>query len=242
MANRSAPRKGSSSIEFRDGMQHSLPFLLSVVPYGMIVGTLAVNGGASPLEAVLQSAIFFAGASQIVMWELHFAGNPIWVVALAIFAVNFRMVLYSAAVGRKLEPLAKPKMFGALFLMQDISLALGIRRADSPAGLSFSYYMGLSLVLYFVWIASTALGAGFGSLIQEPERFGLDMLVPVYFLTLVMGFRAKPNAAIVFAVSAGAAALIYALFGSPYHIAVGGLSGMTVAAALARPKGAAADA
>lgn len=222
--------------EFREGVQHSLPFLLSVVPFGMIVGTLAVNSGASVLEAVLQSIIFFAGASQVVMWELHSVGNPIWVVALAIFAVNFRLVLYSAAIGRRLEPLTKPKMIGALFLLQDISLALGMKRAERPKGLSFPYYLGMGLVFYAVWVVSTALGAAFGSLIDEPRRFGLDILVPVYFLTLVMGFRAKPNAALIFMVSAGTTAAVYLWVGSPYHIAAGGLAGMLVAAALAKPR------
>ena len=64
----------------------------------------------------------------------------------------------------------------------------------------------------------------------------MDMLVPVYFLLLVMGFRNKPNMALVFIVSAGVAALIYALVGSPYHIAAGGLSGMLIAALWAKPE------
>lgn len=226
----------SSSVEFRDGVRHSLPFLLSVVPYGMIVGTLAINNGATPFAAMMQSTLFFAGASQTVMWELYGLGNPVWVITLAVFAVNFRMVLYSAAIGRKLEPLSKSKMTSAMFLLQDISLSLGIRRADRPKGLSYSYYMGLSLVLYVVWLLATALGVVFGALIDEPKTVGLDMLVPVYFLMLVMGFRTKPNAALVFVSSAGTAAVTYVLIGSPYHIALGGLVGMVVAAALARPE------
>ncbi len=231
----------SDQAEFREGAKHSLPFILSVVPFGMVVGTLGVNSGASFAEVMLQSLLFFAGASQTVMWELFPAGNPVWVIALAIFAVNFRLVLYSAAIGRRLEPQPKTKMLAALFLLQDISLAVGLQRADRPGGLSWHYYMGLSLVLYVVWQASTALGAGFGVLITNPQAVGLDILVPVYFLCLVMGFRAKPNAAIIFAISAGVAALVYLTLGSPYHIGAGGLSGMLVAALLTKPHGAVSD-
>jgi len=223
--------------EFRQGVKHSLPFILSVLPFGLVVGTLGVNSGGSFAEVMVQSILFFAGASQTVMWELFPAGNPIWVIALAIFAVNFRLVLYSAAIGRRLEPLSKSRMSGALFLLQDISLAVGLQRADGPAGLTWHYYMGLSLVLYVTWVVATAIGAGFGALITEPKAVGLDVLVPVYFLCLVMGFRAKPNAAIVFAVSACVAACVYLVVGSPYHIGVGGVCGMVVAAVLAKPKG-----
>ena len=225
----------SSNLEFREGVKTSLPFILSVFPFGMVVGTLGVNSGAGFAEVILQSALFFAGASQTVMWELYPAGLSIWVIALAIFAVNFRLVLYSAAIGRRLEPLSKRRMFAALFLLQDVSLAVGLRRADTPAGLSWHYYMGLSLVLYINWIISVALGAVFGAFITDPRVVGLDILVPVYFLCLVMGFRAKPNAAVIFAVSAGVAVLVFVFVGAPYHIGAGGLLGMAVAAMLAKP-------
>jgi len=223
--------------EFNEGLKHSLPFILSVFPFGMVVGTLGINSGANFWEVMLQSALFFAGASQTVMWELFPAGNPVWVIALAIFAVNFRLVLYSAAIGRRLEPISRPKMFSALFLLQDLSLAVGLQRADRPSGLSWHYYMGFSAVLYVVWLAATAMGAGFGALITEPRAVGLDMLVPIYFLCLAMGFRKKPNAAVIFAVSAGVAAVTYLAIGSPYHIATGGVCGMLVAAMLAKPTG-----
>lgn len=220
--------------EFWQGVFHCLPFLLSVAPYGLVVGTLGVNSGAGFTEVMLQSALFFAGASQTVMWELYPAGNSIWVIALAIFAVNFRLVLYSAVIGRRLDTRSKPKVFSALFLLQDISMAVGLKRADRHGGLTWRYYMGFSIVIYFVWLIATALGAGFGALITEPRAVGLDMLVPIYFLCLVMGFREKPNAAVIFGVSAGVAMVTYLLVGSPYHIATGGLCGMFAAAMLAR--------
>lgn len=221
--------------DFLEGVRVSLPFILSVFPFGMVVGTLGVNSGAGLPDVLLQSLLFFAGASQTVMWELYPQGLSLWVIAVAIFAVNFRLVLYSAAIGRRLEPLTKPRMLAALFLLQDISLAVGMQRADSPSGLTWHYYMGLSLVLYVTWIISVALGAIFGVFISDPQLIGLDMLVPVYFLCLVMGFRAKPNAATIFAVSAGIAAIVFVYIGSPYHIGAGGVAGMLVAAKLATP-------
>ena len=222
--------------EFRDGVIYSLPFILSVIPFGMVIGTVAINNGASPFAAMVQSTLFFAGASQIVTWELYGLDNPIWVIALAIFAVNFRLVLYSAAIGRKLEPLAKPKMASALFLLQDISMAIGLKRSETHSRLTYPFYMGLSLVLYLTWLVATALGIVFGQLIDDPKLIGFDLMVPVYFLILVMGFRSKPNAAIIFAVSVISSALVYIYLGSPYHIGAGGLAGMFIAAALARPQ------
>ena len=222
--------------EFAEGVRHSLPFILSVLPFGMVVGTLGVANGGGIGDVILQSLLMFAGASQTVMWELYPAGNPVWVVAIAVFAVNFRLMLYSAAIGRKLEPISRPRMLGALYLLQDISLAVGLQRAERPKGLSWHYYMGLSIVLFLVWQVATIVGAVFGSFIEEPRDVGLDMLVPIYFLCLTMGFRAKPNAAIIFATSVAVAAAAWLTIGSPYHIGFGGLAGMVVAALLARPR------
>ncbi|EFL90831.1 AzlC family ABC transporter permease [Ahrensia sp. R2A130] len=225
----------SERAEFMEGVRDSAPFVLSVFPFGLVVGALAIKSGGGAVEAMLQSVLFFAGASQIVMWELYGLSSPLWVIALAVFAVNFRLVLYSAAIGRKLEPLPKRKMVGALFLLQDLSLAVGLRRADEVGRLSWGYHMGLASVLYVVWLAATAVGIGFGSLITDPKAIGLDMLVPIYFMLLVMNFRTKPNAAAICGTSAVMCALVYYALGSPYHIAAGGIAGMALAAMLAKP-------
>ena len=230
------PTNFDQRAEFREGLKHSIPFILSVFPYGIVVGTLGVNSGGSPFDVMLQSTLFFAGASQTVMWELFGAGTPVWIIPLAIFAVNFRLVLYSAAIGRKLEPLSKPKMASALFLLQDIAMAVGMKRAGSSQGLSYGHFMGINLVLYFTWLIASAVGIVFGQLIDDPKAIGLDMLVPIYFLLLVLGFRGTPNMVPVFAMSAVVAALVYAFIGSPYHIAAGGFSGMLIAAMMAKPK------
>ena len=223
------------------GVRDSAPFVPSVFPFGLVVGALAIKSGGGAVETMLQSALFFAGASQIVMWELYGLSAPLWVISLAVFAVNFRLVLYSAAIGRKLEPLPKRKMVAAMFLLQDVSLAVGLRRVEEVGHLSWGYHMGLAAVLYVVWLAATAVGIGFGALITDPRAIGLDMLVPIYFMLLVMSFRTKPNALVICITSAVVCGVIYQTLGSPYHIAAGGFAGMVLAAALAKPKPQAGD-
>ncbi|MEN0087673.1 MAG: AzlC family ABC transporter permease [Pseudomonadota bacterium] len=220
---------------FREGVSEVLPFLLTVVPFGIVVGALAARADWPLSAALLQSALFFAGASQVVTIELFGEGQPIWVIALAVFAVNFRMVLYSAAIGRKLEPMPASRVIGVLYLMQDISLVMGLKRAERRR-LTFGYAMGNAVMIYGAWVVFTGVGVVFGNFIEDPEAVGLDMLVPIYFLLLALGFRSKPNSVWVFASSALAATAAYVALGSPYHIAAGGVCGMVCAALLAKPK------
>ena len=90
--------------------------------------------------------------------------------------------------------------------------------------------------LYLSWVAATWLGAAFGSLIERPERYGIDFVVTAYFIHLVAGFRKRPNALAVIAASAAGSLLAYLAFGSPWHFAGGAGAGMCVAAAMASPR------
>ncbi len=68
----------------------------------MLFGAIAVDNGFSVLEAFLMSALVFGGASQMVGIELFGQHVAPWLIVLSIFAVNFRHVLYSAGIGRRI--------------------------------------------------------------------------------------------------------------------------------------------
>lgn len=86
--------------EFFEGFRDCLPIMLAVGFFGMLFGATAVNNGLSFWQTIGSSAAVFAGASQFVFLELYNQQVPVWSVLLAVFAVNFRHVLYSASIGR----------------------------------------------------------------------------------------------------------------------------------------------
>ncbi len=88
---------------FREGMRASLPVIVAVLPFGLLFGALAVENGLTVAEAVLMSATVYGGASQMVGIELFGQKIAPWLIVLSIFAVNFRHVLYSAALGRRID-------------------------------------------------------------------------------------------------------------------------------------------
>ena len=103
--------------EFARGMRKSPPVVLSSAPFGLLFGALAVDNGFTVGEAVLMSAAVYAGASQMVSIELFGQNVPAWSIVLSVFAVNFRHVLYSAALTqiiRRESPLAKTVIFWLL--------------------------------------------------------------------------------------------------------------------------------
>ncbi|EAU42238.1 hypothetical protein FP2506_05351 [Fulvimarina pelagi HTCC2506] len=207
------------------------PIILAVVPFGMVYGTVAAGEGLTLLQTVGFSASVFAGASQLAALQLVGIGAPVWSVLLAVFALNFRHILYSASVGRHIKHFPKAAKALAFFLLADPTFAAAEARAGRRA-LSTGYYFAYGLSLYVCWLISSLVGALAGALIEDPAVFGIDFVLPVYFLALVMTFRQRASFWPVASTSAAASIVIYAVIGPPWHVTLGALAGILVAAVM----------
>jgi predicted branched-subunit amino acid permease len=184
----------------------------------------------STFEAVLMSATIYAGASQMVGVDLFGQTIPAWVIILSIFAVNFRHVLYSASIGRHLAHWRPWQQAIGFFFLIDPQYAEGERRIEMGNKIDFAWYMGLAIPTLLFWIAITWVGAIFGNLLEDSHTYGIDFLLPIYFLGLVMGFRKRSFWLPVVGTSAIAAIIAYETIGSPWHVSVGAAAGVLLAA------------
>ncbi|SOE10709.1 4-azaleucine resistance transporter AzlC [Hoeflea halophila] len=218
-----------TSSEIIQGVRASLPIVAAAAPFGMLFGALAVDNGLSVGEAVLMSATVYAGASQMVGLEMFGANIAPWIIILSIFAVNFRHVLYSAALGRKIGLFKGWQKMIAFFFLIDPQYAAAEARADRKQPLTMAWYMGMAVPIYVFWVLEGWIGAVFGSLITNPRALGIDFLLPIYFLGLVLGFRARPNWLPVVIASGLGSILAFYTVGSPWHVSLGALAGILVA-------------
>ena len=223
--------------EFWRGARKALPAILSACPFGALFGALAVDNGLTVSEAMMMSATVFAGASQMVGIELFGQKVHPWLIVLSIFAVNVRMVLYSASIARHIAHFSRAQKAVGLFLLTDPHYAETERRADATGRVRFAWFIGYGIGLYVPWQIATALGAVFARLIGDPAAIGLDVLLPIYFLSLVMGFRQRRNWLPVVVVSSVVSVLALKVVGSPWHVSVGAIVGMMLAACLPLPPG-----
>ena len=215
--------------EALSGALAALPILPAVVPFGMLYGALAIAEGFTPVETMMATAMIFAGASQYLMLEM--LGQHVGAVAivLAVLAVNFRHILYSAALGRRMGSFERWQKAVAFALMVDPAFAAAEQRART-VGLQAAWYFGYAGLVYVLWLIANIIGVIFGGLIEEPSRFGLDFILPLYFLGIVMGFRHSAGFLPVVAASIGGSLLIHATLGAPYHIFGGAMFGLALAA------------
>lgn len=224
----------SSYDELLSGARRAPPVVLASMPFGLLFGALAVENGLSVGEAVFMSATIYGGASQMVGIDLFGRNVAPWVIALSIFAVNFRHILYSAAVGRRITHWPAAQKAIAFFFLVDPQYAEAEQRAQKGVPLTFAWYMGLALPFYAFWILSSFLGATFGSYIPDPHALGLDFLLPIYFLGLVMGFRDRPLWLPIVIASGVVSIVAFHTVGSPWHVSIGAAAGIAVAAIFGR--------
>jgi len=222
-------------VYFWEGFRKGVPIMIASAPFGLLFGAVAIDNGFSVSEAVLMSATLYAGASQMVGLELFGQKIAPWLIVLSIFAVNFRHVLYSAAVGRRIRHFTFWQKVVAFFLLVDPQYAETERRGEAGLPVTFAWYLGLATPVYVMWTVEAFIGAVFGNLISDPHAIGLDVLLPIYFLGLVMSFRSRPRWLPVVIASGAASVLAYKTVGSPWHVSLGAAAGVLVAAVLAKP-------
>lgn len=217
------------------GFRDYLVLVLPVAAFGAMFGAASSAAGHSIWESLWGSALIFAGASQFVFLNVYEQGVPVWSILLTVFAVNFRHILYSAAVSDKLMHFGFWQKLGGYFLLTDLQFAVVEKRFDAFNGkrrISPWYYFTFGLACYLTWVLATGLGALSGALIKDPALIGLDFILPIYFLTILMGFRTRSRFLPIVLTSGVVAVVVDQNLGSPWHISIGALAGIAVAVVL----------
>jgi predicted branched-subunit amino acid permease len=123
----------------REGVRASLPLLVGVVPFGLVVGVAAVDAGLSPVAAFGMSVVVFAGASQLAVIELLRSDTPLLVVVITGVVVNLRMLMYSASIAPYFQRYRTRWKAVLAYFLTDQAYAVAIARytgvaADGPTG------------------------------------------------------------------------------------------------------------
>lgn len=213
------------------GITAEMPLLLGVVPFGLIYGVLALQGGLPPAAAFAMSSIVFAGSAQFVGAQLFAAGAPGGLILSTTAILNLRHILYSASVAPYLKPLRPAWKWLLAYLLTDEAFAVvSTRFRQGPIDDVFVrwYFLGAGLTLWLSWQISTALGIALGT--QVPPAWSLDFALPLTFLALIIPAltdRASIASALAAGVVAVSAHLIPLRLGLILGAAIGIVVGIT---------------
>ena len=170
---------------FWAGARDITPILMGIIPFGMISGITAVNVGIGQGTAMLMSIFVFAGASQLVAYQLIGSGAVSFVIVYTALVVNLRFVVYSASIAPYFKPLSTPWKWLYAYLLTDQGYAISlIRFREDESVRPTWYYLGASILLWITWQVFSALGIFLGSAI--PAHWGLDFAIPLTFMAVLV--------------------------------------------------------
>lgn len=225
----------SDFIEFKRGLKMSIPMLLGIIPFALVLGTQATQKGFSLLEIPLLTGLNFAGGSEFAILEVWTNPPHIFVLMFITFLVNSRHLLMGASLVPYLKHLPNKKVLPALFFMCDESWAMGLANARQNSHYKLSqqfnmaFYSGVCFALYSMWVVFTALGGAIGPVLGDVTRWGFDMAFPAVFLVLLRGMWQGFSAARPWLVSLIAAVLAYLYLPQGWYVPVGTICGIASA-------------
>ena len=221
----------SARLSFLSGVKAELPILLGVVPFGMIYGVLAVEGGLSAAQAESMSVIVFAGSAQFVMAQLFGGQAPMLVIIATAVMLNLRHVLYSASIAPYLLHLRPLWRWGLAYLLTDEAYAVAITnyRSNGNVGFKHWYFLGAGASLWITWQISTVAGILLGA--QIPASWPLDFAVALTFIALVVP-ALEDRASVASAIAAGLTAVLAYRMPLRLGLIVAGVVGIAVGVAV----------
>jgi len=210
----------------KKGLKLGSPILLGIIPIGMTFGLLAQQAGLGVWPTLGLSLFVFAGASQFMAVSMLHAGVGALAIIAATFVINFRHVLMSASLAPFLSSWSKFQrlLLGATltdeaFVLHSLHFSQGDVNPIAPLTLHFA--------MYVIWGSTTVIGFNLGALIERPEVWGLDFVLPTMFIALLIPICNRHPAAFA-ALSGGAVSVaLYILGAGNWAVFIGALTGAT---------------
>jgi 4-azaleucine resistance transporter AzlC len=185
--------------EFRLGLRLGLPYAAVGFVLSLSFGVLAVQAGFTQLQAIVTSALVFAGSAQFAALAIVTGGGGIGAALGAATLMHSRFLAMGIALAPSLPggPLRRAAEGQAVI---DASWALA-NRGDGT--FNRVLMIGTTIPQYTSWFAGTVVGALAGDLIGDPEKYGLDVLFPTFFIAILLAELRRPRARVAALLGAG---------------------------------------
>jgi predicted branched-subunit amino acid permease len=164
-----------------EGLRASVPIALPVAAVGISFGLLAAPLlGALP--SVVMSAVVWSGTAQFGALSILSSGGGTALAAGTGLLANTRFLPMGFAIAPSMKGGTLRRLLtGAL--LADASFVIGHRGGGR---FDISAIAWAAPLQYLPWIGGTVVGVVGASAIGDPARWGLDVLFPVFYLSLLL--------------------------------------------------------
>jgi predicted branched-subunit amino acid permease len=168
--------------EHRAVVRASLAVGLAVGAYGFAFGAASVAAGLSVLQTCLLSLLAFTGGSQFAVVGVVAGGGSVAAALGSGWLLGSRNALYAMRLAPLLRVRGGRRLLAALGTIDESTAMAVAQRDDRSARTAFWWtFAGV----FGFWNLFTFLGAAGAGALGDPNRFGLDAVVPAAFLALL---------------------------------------------------------
>jgi predicted branched-subunit amino acid permease len=209
------------------GARLTLPLVPGVCVFASAFGAAAAQKGLTVWQALSMSAFVYAGASQMValeLWRETWSLSTILGLMTVTATVNARMILMGAAIQPWMAQAPKAQNAANLFFFTDASWLIGTRYRDE-GGNDLGILLGCGIFLWVIWVVATLPGFLAGAFVPDPRRYGIDLVMPIYFCAMFVPLWKGMRRAVPWAVAGIVALTMQALIPGYGFIVAGALAG-----------------
>jgi 4-azaleucine resistance transporter AzlC len=193
------------------GARASVPFVLATLVLGISFGVLARSLGWGTLAPIVFSVVAFSGSAQFAVASVLGSGGGAVPAFIAAVLLNARF----GPMGVAVAPYLKGGPFRRALEGQAVIDASWALASRGGGRFDREFMIGATVPQGVAWIVGTAIGALGGDFIGDPERLGLDVIFPAFFLALLAEELRGGRRAIAVALIAAALALVLVPFAPP---------------------------
>lgn len=217
----------SANRSFGLGAIAILPLAFACAPWGLLVGSLAVGAGLTPLESQGLSAIVFAGAAQLVAIGMIKSGASVFAIFVTTLLLTSQHLLYAMHLRPSLSSHSARWRMGLGFLLTDEFFALNSQQHAER--FDRWYALGVGFTFYLAWNAFTFAGILLARSLPNLQSLGLEFFIAATFVALVVPLVKSWPVVICVAVSLSCSVILTCL-GWQSALVVSGLAGMAAGA------------
>lgn len=168
---------------FRAAFSASIPVLFGYLSIGLAFGFLLVQAGIPWGWAPVMSLVIFAGAGQYMAIGMLAGGRSPAEMALAIFLINARHMVYGFSLLDRFAPFGAAKAY-LIYGLTDETYALLTTVEPPPEADPRTFDLAVTALNHSYWIGGSLLGALLGAGLPW-ELPGLDFALTALFVVLL---------------------------------------------------------
>lgn len=212
---------------FFQAIVDTVPLGVSVTPWGILFGSLAIQTGLSMWQSQLLSLLVFAGAAQMSGVAIMGAGGSLSSLLNSTFMISSRHLLYSATYKDHIRDLPFIKRVVFAFFLTDEMFAIAHADQEKTGKFDYGYALTSGVAFYVIWNMTTFIGIVAAKSVEGIDELGLDFAIAATFIAMTVP-RIRGLAMLIAVVISGALAVALELSHINNALMIAGLVGMAV--------------